>query len=136
MEDEHSLRATSDRMMEILDRLGGIETDKRSEAIGSDTFVALAREAEQLSRLVMRWAGLQLQLAEQSTTAVQRGEMARKPIESVEPRPLDRILASWREAQMRFELARPGSPDAAQAADEIAQFRNEFAEAQNLKRQQ
>jgi hypothetical protein len=28
----------------------------------------------------------------------------------VEPRPIDRILANWREAQLRLEIAAPGSP--------------------------
>jgi len=134
MSDERSLRAVSDQMMSILDRLRAIETTKRSELIGTEPFVRLAREAEDLSRLVMRWAGLQLQLAIQSPEQVARGEMASQPIEAVAVRPLDRILAAWREAQMRFELAVPGSGEAARAADEVDQLREEFQRTQDLKR--
>ena len=121
-------------MMDILDRIRRIEDRKRTETIGSGPFLDLAREAEQLSRLVMRWSGLQLQLAEQSASAVQRGEIPQTSIEQVAPRPLDQILAAWREAQIRFELALPGSPDAAEAADQVARLRQEFATTQNLKR--
>lgn len=120
-------------MMSILDRLRAIEERKRGVPTGTDEFVALAREAEDLSRVVVRWSGLQLQLAEASPTAVLRGEMARMPLDEVEPQPLDRILASWREAQIRFEVALPGSPEAARAADDVARFRQEFQRAQNLK---
>jgi hypothetical protein len=132
--DERSLRAASDQMMSILGRLRDIEIAKRAELIGTEQFVELAREAEDLSRLVMRWAGLQLQLAVQTPQAVEGGQIEAQPIEAVDLRPLDRILAAWREAQMRFELAMPGSPDAARAADEVAQLRQEFANTQNLKR--
>jgi hypothetical protein len=134
LQDERSLRAVSDQMISILDRLRAIEVAKRSETIGSDPFVDLAREAEDLSRLVTRWAGLQLQLALESPAAVERGEIEPTAIETVDPRPLDRILAGWREAQMRFELAVPGSAEAARAADEVSELRHEFQRSQNLKR--
>jgi hypothetical protein len=134
MSDERNLAAVSDQMMSILDRLKAIETAKRSVAIGSESFVKLAHEADDLGRLVSRWSGLQLQLALQSPVAVQKGEISPRPIEAVDVRPLDRILASWREAQMRFEMAMPGSRDAARAADEVDQLRQEFQRTQNLKR--
>lgn len=44
----------------------------------------------------------------------------------VEPRPLDRILANWREAQLRFELATPGSPEAEAATADIERLREEY----------
>ena len=83
--------------------------------------------------MVFRWAGMQLQMAESSAGAVQRGEMRRDPLTSVQPRPLDRILANWREAQFHFELARPGSPEAVAAMDEVERLREEFHATQDEK---
>ena len=126
MTDEHEIRATSDHTIAILERLGQIERDKREVALGSQEFVAMAAEVERLSRLLFRWSGFQMQLASESVTAVSRGDLTAAPIADVQPRPLDRVLARWREAQIRFELARPGSPEAESAANEIERLREEY----------
>lgn len=60
-------------------------------------------------------------------TRVARGEnpMGVELID-VEPRPLDRILANWREAQLRFELATPGSAEAEAAMADVERLREEY----------
>ena len=45
---------------------------------------------------------------------------------NVEPRPLDRVLAQWREAQVRLELATPGSPASEAAVQDIERLREEY----------
>lgn len=133
MNRERDFRATTDQMLEMLARLTSIEKAKQALPLGSDEFIEKAREAEHVSRLVFRWAGVQLQMAEASAVAVQRGELAAGRLLDVELRPLDRILASWREAQLRFEIARPGSSEAAAASDEIERLREEYQAVHEVK---
>jgi hypothetical protein len=42
------------------------------------------------------------------------------------------ILANWREAQLRLEIARPGSPEASSAADGIERLREEYHAAHEV----
>jgi len=126
MDDEHELRAHSDRMLELLKRLQTLEQEKHHVPVGSPEFLDLAGEVERLSRLVFRWSGIQMQSAEHAAAAVQRGEMPGTALDSVEPRKLDVVLASWREAQLRFELAKPGSDEAEVAAADVERLREEF----------
>src|SRR3954470_4906337 len=126
MPDQHEIRATSDHMLRMLDELRDVETRKREAPIGTPEFVGLAEEAENLSRLVFRWSGLQMQLASQSQAAVRGGTLEPEPTTSIEPRPLDRVLALWREAQFRLETPRPGSAEAEAAANDIERLREEF----------
>ena|SRR5215212_1787987 len=126
MTDEGEIRASSDSMLAMLDRLKALEVDKRQYPLGSAEFVERAEEVERLSRLVFRWSGIQQQMADQSVRRVETGALPAEPLAEVEPRPLDRILATWREAQLRFELAKPGSPEAQDAADEIERLREEY----------
>ena len=126
MPDQQEIRATSDHMMLMLDQLRDVETRKRETPIGTPEFVGLAEESEHLSRMVFRWSGLQMQLASQSQAAVRGGTLESEPIVTIEPRPLDRVLALWREAQFRLEIAMPGSAEAEAAANEIERLREEF----------
>lgn len=127
MPDRGDLRATADQMLQILDELRAMEISKRSAPIGSPEFIELARSALNHGRLAFRWTDLQLRLAEEAAARAARGE---EPddlrIDDVAPRPLDQILAHWREAQIRFEIAEPGSPDAAAAAADIERLREEY----------
>ncbi|HET7473400.1 MAG TPA: hypothetical protein VFJ71_09765 [Candidatus Limnocylindrales bacterium] len=126
MADEHEIRATSDHTIAIIERLGQIEHDKRGVALGSPEFISMAAEVERLSRLLFRWSGFQMQLATESASAVSRGDIPAEPLAAVQPRPLDRVLALWREAQIRLELAKPGSPEADAAATDIERLREEY----------
>jgi hypothetical protein len=120
------LRATADKMISMLERLQGIELAKQQLAAGSDEFVVLAEEAERLTRVVQRWSEHQLELARTA-----RRDLAdeRVKLADVRPRPLDRILADWREAQLRLETAEPGTPEALQAAINVERLRQEYQRA-------
>ena len=133
MTDEHELRATSDHTFAILDRLGTIEKDKREVSIGSPEFVEMAAEVERLARILFRWSGLQMQLAKESSAAARRGEVLDQTIEMMAPRALDKVLALWREAQIRLELAKPGSPEAEAAANDIERLREEYHDTTETK---
>lgn len=121
-------RAIADQLLDIMEQLRSYEMRKRGEPLGSDEFVALAEEAEVQGRLVFRWTGLQLEMAREAARNRARGQLDPDVrLTDVQPRPIDRILAAWREAQIRLEMARPGSPEAADAADDIERLRDEYA---------
>jgi hypothetical protein len=126
MADEREIRATSDRTIAVLERLGSIERAKRQVALGSPEFVAMAAEVERLSRVLFRWSGIQMQMATESAAAVSRGDLPAGPIAAIRPRRLDRVLALWREAQIRLEVAKPGSAEAEAAANDIERLREEY----------
>ena len=127
MPDHGDLRATADQMLEILDELRAMEIAKRAAPIGSTEFIELARSALNHGRLAFRWTDLQLRLAEEAAARVARGEEASDVrIDDITPRPLEQILSQWREAQIRFEIAEPGSAEAAAAAVEIERLREEY----------
>jgi hypothetical protein len=124
------IRAIADQLLMMFDELRSVEEQKRRESLGSDAFVALAEAAEAQGRLVFRWTGLQLEIARDAARRRGRGELAPDvSIEEIQPRRLDRILAAWREAQMRLEIAKPGTPEAAEAADRIERLHDEYRAA-------
>ena len=104
-------RAFTDQMLEYIDQLRAAEERKRSVEVGSPDFLAAAEEASELSRLTFRWAQMELELARKVRS---EGEVVAPDVRliNVQPRALDLILAHWREAQLRFEMATPGSPEA------------------------
>ena len=130
MADRHEFRATTDHMLQLLDELRDVEAAKQQVALGSDEFVRLAGDAERLARLTFRWSQLQLSMAQVSALRVARGELAANiQLSKVDPRPLDVILANWRESQLRLEIASPGTPEATQAADDVERLREEYQAA-------
>jgi hypothetical protein len=131
MSGEQEFRATTDQMLDMIDRLRASERSKQNVDYGSPQFVELAAEAERLSRIVFRWASMQMQMAGVAASAVSRGEQSPAPLAEVVPRRLDRILANWREAQMRLEIAKPGTPEASAAADDLERFREEYRATQS-----
>jgi hypothetical protein len=109
MPNRGEFRATTDQLIEIIDELRGFEQAKQAVAVGSPAFTDLAECAADHSRLAFRWCQMQLQMALEVT-----------------PQPIDRILALWREAQIRLEIAKPGSEEAASAAADIERLREEY----------
>jgi hypothetical protein len=84
------------------------------------------RAADQ-AKLTFRWCQMQLEMAHEAAAKLQSGqETPNVHLIKVVPRPIDRILANWREAQFRLEIARPGSPEAMSAADDIERLREEY----------
>jgi hypothetical protein len=118
-------RAFTDQMLEFIDRLRAVEERKRAVEIGSEEFILAAREAEELSRMAFRWAQMQLEMA-LAMQATQGAVASDVRLINVEPRPLDRVLASWREAQLRLEIAPPGSAASEAAVRDIERLREEY----------
>ena len=118
-------RALTDQMLEYLDQLRAAEERKRSVEVGSADFITAAEEAAELSRLTFRWAQMELEMARRAHD--QRHEVAPEVrLINVEPRPLDLVLAHWREAQLRLEIAPPGSTEADAAVRDIERLRDEY----------
>jgi len=93
--------------------------------VGSPEFIAAAKQAEVISRLAFRWAQMQLQMA-LSVQGESSAISADVRLINVEPRPLDRVLAQWREAQLRSETANPGSPESEATVRDIERLREEY----------
>jgi hypothetical protein len=134
MPTRQEFRATTDQMLEILDELRTLEHQKRATPVGSPEFLDLAERAAEHGRLAFRWSQLQLQMAHESVARAAKGKQeAGIHLVDVEPRPMDRILALWREAQIRLEIAAPGSPEASASASDIERLREEYAIATELR---
>jgi len=128
------LRAISDQMLTMLDRLVAMERDKQELTLGSDEFVRLAEEVDHLSRMVQAWAATQLAEARDAEAKRGRGELGDVRLVDVKPRQLDRILADWREAELRHATAEPGSIAARQAEEDVSRLRDEYHRADQGKR--
>jgi hypothetical protein len=124
MQDRGEARAMTDQMLGLVERLAAGEAAKRTMVLGTREFADKASEVEGLARLAFRWSQLQLQVAERA----QRGGVAPDavPLDEVEPRPLDIVLSNWREAQLRLEIAHPGSDEARAAANDVERLREEY----------
>ena len=124
------IRAAADHMLELMDEVRNAEERKREVPLGSEAFVELAVRVAMRARVVSRWADLQLQLAQSIPFGVEDVS-----ISDLRPRKLERVLALWREAQIRLELAPPGSSAASQAVDDIERLRNEYQAGFELRRE-
>jgi hypothetical protein len=127
MPDRGEARAMADQMLELITEMDAGERAKRELALGTPEFVARAVDVERIARMAFRWSQMQLQMAERAAERRARGELTDSvPLIDVQPRPLDVVLANWREAQLRLEVARPGSPEAQSASDDIERLREEY----------
>lgn len=125
MEIDEQLRSTSDRMLEILEQLHVLETEKRSVAPGSRRFQKLAREVERLADTVVAHAEDQTELGNE---AVESGRSL-PPIAET-PRDVTTILAEWRDAERRASSMDPESGDGAAAHADVDRLRAEYQRAQ------
>jgi hypothetical protein len=129
-------RAFTDQMLDFIDRLRAAEETKREVEVGSPEFIKAAVEAEELSRMAFRWAQMQLQMALASQQPNNGAIASDVRLIEVEPRPLDRVLAHWREAQLRLELAAPGSPESEAAVRDIERLREEYQAGHEARREE
>jgi hypothetical protein len=130
MAEDSELRATSDSMLAMLDRVRDLESRKRQLAPGTQDFARLAWEVAEQARLIVRWSELQLRQANESLT---NGAAPFVPLVDTPPRRLDVVLAEWRSAEMRLSQAPPGSPEADDAARDVARLRDEYGVLQERK---
>ena len=131
MSDDSELRATSDSMLAMIDRLRDLESRKRQEVVGTETFARLAWEVLEAARMAQRWAELQLRQANEAL--VDDEPSADVPLVDVPARRLDVVLAEWRQAEVVLSQALPGSGEADRAADDVARLRREYGILQERK---
>jgi hypothetical protein len=122
MNNHGELRATSDMMLDMLERLRAAEQVKRGHLPGTREFAELAFEVLELSRMVTRWAEHQLQQANERLAEVP----STVPLAQTAKRRLDEVLAEWRQAEMQLSVALPGSPDYAHATTSVERLREEY----------
>jgi hypothetical protein len=127
MPNRGEFRATTDQLLDMIDELRAMELHKRTLALGTPEFVQQAARTADQGRIVFRWTQMQLEMAHETAARVERGEQAPNVhLIEVVPRPIDKILAHWREAQLRLEIARPGSSEAVAATNDIERLREEY----------
>jgi hypothetical protein len=132
---DSELRATSDLMLRLVDRLRAAEVTKRAESPGTETFARLAWEVTELARTVTRWSELQLRQANEAlASAVDTAETDGSPaLDTIPARRLDVVLAEWRQAEIRLSQALPGSPEVEAASEAAARLRDEYRTLQDRK---
>jgi hypothetical protein len=130
-----ALRETSDALLRDLDVLSTIEEEKRSLEPGDPRLVNLAARIEEIAQRVLVGSVRQRQLTEVVVAQVETGspEAPEAPIEDT-PRPMQSILADWRDAERRAAAATPGSADAAEAEALVTRLRDEYRKAHEAAR--
>ena len=130
METGQALRETSDALLRDLDVLVAIEEEKRTLEPGDDRLVELAGRIEEIAQRILSGSVRQHQLTQVVNAQVEAGS-AGAPETSIEdtPRPIQAVLAEWREAERRHLAAEPGSAEAAEADALVARLRDEYRRA-------
>ena len=130
METGHALRETSDALLRDLDVLVTIEEEKRSLEPGDERLVELAGRIEEIAQRILSGSVRQHQLTQVVNAQVEAGS-AHAPESSIDetPRPIQAVLAEWREAERRALAAEPGSAEAAEADALVARCREEYRRA-------
>jgi hypothetical protein len=130
MPEAEDLRSTSDGILRDLEVLSAIEEQKRTLEPGDPRIVELAKRVEEVATRVLAASVRQRQLAEINKAKVDAG-VATTPETSINdtPRPIADILAGWRAAELRLEVAEPGSAETAEAEALSDQLREEYRRA-------
>jgi len=130
MEVEQDLRAASDTVMNTLERLHELESEKRGLAPGTPRFRKIAREVERLSASVFAYSHVQHNLAEEVTTLREEAGVVVPPIDEIEPvRDISVILSDWRDAERQMAEATPGSAERVSAEADARRLRAEYRKA-------
>jgi DNA-binding HxlR family transcriptional regulator len=130
VETGNALRETSDGLLRDLDVLVAIEEEKRSLQPGDARLVELATRIEEIAQRVLEGTVRQRKLTQVANRQVAVGspEAPEAPIERT-PRPIQAVLADWRDAERRAAAAEPGSADAAEADALVERLRSEYRAA-------
>jgi hypothetical protein len=123
---ESELRVTSDRLLQTLDQLEALENEKRSLKPDSPRFAKLAHEVERLAAEAFAQTHAQQALGERARAAEAQGVELPPIAESTLMRPLQVILAEWRDAERRLQLAEPDSAEHSAAAGDVGRLREEY----------
>lgn len=130
VETGDALRETSDALLRDLDVLVTIEEEKRTLEPGDPRLVELAERIEEIARRVLQGTARQHDLTRVANAQV-AVDSPRAPDASIEDtvRPIEAVLADWRDAERRAGAAEPGSAEAAEANALIEGLREEYRRA-------
>ncbi len=130
MKTGDALRETSDTLLRDLDVLVTLEEEKRSLEPGDDRLVELAGRIEEIAQRILSGSVRQHQLTQTVNAQVEAGS-AGAPDASIDqtPRPIQAVLADWREAVRRAASAESGSAEAAEADALVSSLREEYRRA-------
>ena len=120
---DEELRVTSDGFLARVERLHGLEEQKRE--VSPTEAAELAKEVEALTREVLEWAERQTTLAEDAAARDEDG----KPIAVTPPRQLHIVLDEWRAAERRVASEEPGTARYESAVADVERLRDEYARA-------
>jgi hypothetical protein len=125
---ERELRDTSDSLMRALDELHDLETQKRAQPTGTETFVQLAERVEDLAVEVLRRTEREASLAQDVKARREAGGAVGRPIDAipVSHRDLATILSEWRDAERTLAAADPAGPQSSAAASDVRRLREEY----------
>ncbi len=121
------LRVASDSLLSDLELLQTLEEEKRTYPPESPRFGELARQIEELATRVLAVSSEQRATGEELAETHVRG--AAIPLADAPSRPINVILAEWRDAERRLEEMEPESLQAAVVRAEIARLRAEYQRA-------
>jgi hypothetical protein len=130
-----ALRETSDALLRDLDVLSTIEEEKRTLEPGDPRLVQLAGRIEEIAQRVLVGSVRQRQLTEVVIAQVEAAspDAPDAPIEQT-PRPIQAILAEWRDAERRAAAAAPGSAEASEAEALVGRLLDEYRRAHEAAR--
>ncbi|MBA2718102.1 MAG: hypothetical protein H0U52_02510 [Chloroflexi bacterium] len=130
METGPALRVTSDALLRDLDVLVTLEEEKRTLEPGDARLVELAGRIEEIAQRILAGSVRQHQLTQAVNAQVEAGSST-APDASIDqtPRPVQAVLAEWREAERRGAAAEPGSGEAAEAQARVIRLREEYRRA-------
>ena len=130
MDTGTALRETSDALMRDLDVLVTIEEEKRTLEPGDPRLVELAARIEEIARRVLSSTARQHILTRNVNAQVAAGSPD-APAATIDetPRPVQAVLADWREAERRAAAAEPGSAEAAESNAMVDSLRDEYRKA-------
>ena len=117
MKTGDALRETSDTLLRDLEP-------------GDDRLVELAGRIEEIAQRILSGSVRQHQLTQTVNAQVEAGS-AGAPDASIDqtPRPIQAVLADWREAERRAASAESGSAEAAEADALVSSLREEYRRA-------
>jgi hypothetical protein len=130
--DTKELRRRSDQIVETIAKLANLEVDKREAQPGSAGFVDTAISVRKLAQTLLDLAGDEQQLAERLQGLRQQadGAVSSRPIAHIPgARPIQVVLAEWRDAERRLSEAEAASDAQRQADADAVRLREEYQRA-------
>jgi hypothetical protein len=122
-------------LLRDLEVLATIEEEKRQLQPGDPKLVELSVRIEEIAGRVLVGTVQQRQLSQIGEREVAAGSPGAPavPIDDM-PRPIDAILAEWREAERRLSAAAPGSVDESEGRALVERLRDEYRRAHEAAR--